>query len=377
MGHDKEITSGYWWVEVGGTVWDTVADAEEIRDELLKIVYGIWDHIKNGGDHGADTLALEWVGFLPGKRESRRVLGDYVLKEQDLLAGRVFPDAVGYGGWHIDSHPPERFRCIAAKTEESEDLPVHLPGLYTIPYRSLYARGVENLLLGGRIISATHRAFASTRVMGTCAVLAQAAGTAAAWAAERGVTPRELGADVAALLRCLRRQYAPEMPVEQLRAIGLTVGSDMPFCVSGGTALAEGRGERLTALPALPDCWIVLCKPEFGIPTPALFTLADAGTPKNRPDIDGMIRALSAEDLNGVAARLCNVFEEFLPEEYHEVFHIKNRLLELGALNAAMSGSGPTVFGIFREKTAAKAAETALKQCYPQTYLAKPVGELV
>ena len=122
-------------------------------------------------------------------------------------------------------------------------------------------------------------------------------------------------ADVAALLRCLRRQYAPEMPVEQLRGIGLTVGSDMPFCVSGGTALAEGRGERLTALPALPDCWIVLCKPEFGIPTPALFTLADAGTPKNRPDIDGMIRALSAEDLGGVAARLCNVFEEFLPEE--------------------------------------------------------------
>lgn len=170
---------------MGGTVWDTVADAEEIRDELLKIVYGIWDHIKNGGDHGADTLALEWVGFLPGKRESRRVLGDYVLKEQDLLAGRVFPDAVGYGGWHIDSHPPERFRCIAAKTEESEDLPVHLPGLYTIPYRSLYARGVENLLLGGRIISATHRAFASTRVMGTCAVLAQAAGTAA-WGGRTG-----------------------------------------------------------------------------------------------------------------------------------------------------------------------------------------------
>ena len=184
-------------------------------------------------------------------------------------------------------------------------------------------------------------------------------------------------ADVAALLRCLRRQYAPEMPVEQLRAIGLTVGSDMPFCVSGGTALAEGRGERLTALPALPDCWIVLCKPEFGIPTPALFTLADAGTPKNRPDIDGMIRALSAGDLDGVAAQLCNVFEEFLPEEYHEVFHIKNRLLELGALNAAMSGSGPTVFGLFREKTAAKAALTALKQRYPQTYLAKSVGELV
>ena len=184
-------------------------------------------------------------------------------------------------------------------------------------------------------------------------------------------------ADVAAVLRCLRTLYAPDLPRQALEEIGLAVGSDVPFCVSGGTALAEGRGERLTALPALPDCWIVLCKPEFGIPTPALFTLADAGTPKNRPDIDGMIRALSAEDLNGVAARLCNVFEEFLPEEYHEVFHIKNRLLELGALNAAMSGSGPTVFGIFREKTAAKAALTALKQRYPQTYLEKPVGELV
>ena len=184
-------------------------------------------------------------------------------------------------------------------------------------------------------------------------------------------------ADAAAVLRALNRHFDSPLSILALAELGARVGSDVPFCVSGGTALAEGRGERLTALPALPDCWIVLCKPEFGIPTPALFTLADAGTPKNRPDIDGMIRALSAGDLDGVAARLCNVFEEFLPEEYHEVFHIKNRLLELGALNAAMSGSGPTVFGIFREETAAKAALTALKQRYPQTYLAKPVGKLV
>lgn len=267
MGHDKEITSGYWWVEVGGTVWDTVADAEEIRDELLKIVYGIWDHIKNGGDHGADTLALEWVGFLPGKRESRRVLGDYVLKEQDLLAGRVFPDAVGYGGWHIDSHPPERFRCIAAKTEESEDLPVHLPGLYTIPYRSLYARGVENLLLGGRIISATHRAFASTRVMGTCAVLAQAAGTAAAWAAERGVTPRELGADVAALQQRLLRDdcYIPgvrnEDPDDLARGAAVV-------CSSGdGAAVIDGVS-RITGWVSAPlegeAPWLELRLPQAG-----------------------------------------------------------------------------------------------------------------
>ena len=196
------------------------------------------------------------------------------------------------------------------------------------------------------------------------------------------VTPAYAGlgggsADVAALLRCLRRRYAPEMPVERLRAIGLTVGSDMPFCVSGGTALAEGRGERLTALPALPDCYIVLCKPDFGIPTPSLFARADSAPPRKRPDIPGMMQALADGDLAGVAERLCNVFEELLPEEFHEVFRIKERLLELGALNAAMSGSGPAVFGIFREESAAKNAAAALKQRYRQTYLANPVGKLV
>ena len=196
------------------------------------------------------------------------------------------------------------------------------------------------------------------------------------------VTPAYAGlgggsADVAALLRCLQRRYAPEMPVEQLRTIGLTVGSDMPFCVSGGTALAEGRGERLTALPGLPDCWILLCKPDFGIPTPALFALADGGPPKHRPDIDGMAQALKQGSLKGVASRLCNGFEELLPEEYHEVFRIKERILELGALNAAMSGSGPTVFGIFREEAAARIAADTLKRHYSQTYLAKPVGTLV
>ena len=196
------------------------------------------------------------------------------------------------------------------------------------------------------------------------------------------VTPAYAGlgggsADVAALLRCLRRRYAPEMPVEQLRTIGLTVGSDMPFCVSGGTALAEGRGERLTALPGLPDCWILLCKPDFGIPTPALFARADGRTPRHRPDIDGMAQALERGNLEGVASRLCNVFEELLPKEYHEVFRVKERILELGALNAAMSGSGPAVFGIFREEAAARAAADTLKRHYFQTYLAKPVGTLV
>ena len=192
------------------------------------------------------------------------------------------------------------------------------------------------------------------------------------------VTPAYAGlgggsADVAALLRILRDNYAPEMSTEELERIGFTVGSDMPFCVRGGTALAEGRGEVLTDLPPLPDCWFVLCKPDFGIPTPSLFALVDGGELTHRPDIGGMGLALESGDLAGVAARLGNVFEEVLPEEYHEVFTIKNRLMELGALNAAMSGSGPTVFGIFSEQETAKRAAEVLKETYQQTYLAVPV----
>lgn len=184
-------------------------------------------------------------------------------------------------------------------------------------------------------------------------------------------------ADVAALLRCLRRQYAPEMPVEQLRAIGLTVGSDMPFCVRGGTALAEGRGEVLTDLPPLPPCAFVLCKPDFGIPTPTLFARVDGAELTDRPDVGGMTEALAAGDLEGVAARLGNVFEEVLPPEYGEVFRIKERLRELGALNAAMSGSGPTVFGMFRRREEAERAAAVLKAAYAQTYVAEPVKKFV
>ena len=183
-------------------------------------------------------------------------------------------------------------------------------------------------------------------------------------------------ADVAALLRILRDQWCPELPGEELERIGFTVGSDMPFCVRGGTALAEGRGEILTDLPPLPDCILVICKPDFGIPTPELFARVHGEELTRRPDIDGMMAALRARDLEGVAARLGNVFEEVLPEPYHEVFTIRERLLDLGALNAAMSGSGPTVFGIFRDRAIAKRAAETLKKTWKQTFLAEPVKKL-
>ena len=184
-------------------------------------------------------------------------------------------------------------------------------------------------------------------------------------------------ADVAALLRLLRDRYCPAMEDGELERIGLTVGSDMPFCVRGGTALAEGRGEVLTDLPPLPDCTFVLCKPDFGIPTPTLFARVDGGELTDRPDIGGMAEALAAGDLEGVAARLGNVFEEVLPPEYGEVFRIKERLRELGALNAAMSGSGPTVFGMFRRREEAERAAAVLKAAYAQTYVAEPVKKFV
>lgn len=182
-------------------------------------------------------------------------------------------------------------------------------------------------------------------------------------------------ADVAAVLRSLRQQYCPDMPEAELERIGLTVGSDVPFCIRGGTALAAGRGERLTDLPPLPPCWLVLCKPSFGIPTPELFALADTRQYLRRPDIEGMHLALRQGYLEGIAAKLCNVFEELLPPQYKEVFVIKERLLTLGALNASMSGSGPTVFGIFRSQETAERAAQALEREYIKTYLAEPVGK--
>lgn len=184
---NHDIQAGFWWIELGGTQ-DTIADAEEIRDELLKTVYGVWDHIKNKGEHGADTYALDWIQFLPGKRESRRIEGDYWLKEQDLLEAKIFEDAVAYGGWHMDMHPPQGFLFSGNPTRY-----IHLDKIYTIPYRCFYSKNIENLMMAGRNISATHMAFGSVRVMGTCAVGGQAAGTAAAMAALKECSPRTIG----------------------------------------------------------------------------------------------------------------------------------------------------------------------------------------
>ncbi|AEL28695.1 fumarate reductase/succinate dehydrogenase flavoprotein domain protein [Cyclobacterium marinum DSM 745] len=184
MDMDLGLEYGYWWLEWGGTL-DTIKDNELIRDELLAILLGVWDHVKNGGDHGADNWALEWCGFLPGKRESRRFMGQYTLNQNDVQEAKTFEDAIAYGGWHIDIHPPEGVDAI----DKSPCIHHDVPNLYQIPLRTTISKKVENLMFAGRNISASHVAFASTRVMATCAVVGQAVGTAAAMAVKSKIAP--------------------------------------------------------------------------------------------------------------------------------------------------------------------------------------------
>lgn len=211
---------------------------------------------------------------------------------------------------------------------------------------------------------------------------------AKAFFAETGIAPRGLAIDIekripmqagmaggstdaAAVLHALRALLAPELSVQVLEKIGERVGSDVPYCVRGGTVLAEGRGEKLTTLKAAPRFHVVVCKPDFPISTPALFHASDSVELSDRPDTDGMLEAIDKGDALGVSARIFNVFEQVLSDEYAEVFAIKDKLTSLGAAAAAMTGSGSAVFGLFTESEQAQPACRHLKQCYGQTYLSE------
>ncbi|MEY4242552.1 MAG: hypothetical protein RLZZ245_137 [Verrucomicrobiota bacterium] len=200
-----------WWLEWGGRR-DTIHDSEEIKWELWRIVYGVWNHIKNSGLFPeADTLTLEWVGTIPGKRESRRFEGDCMIHQRDIVEQIHHPDFVSFGGWAIDLHPAD-----GVYSPESGCTQWHSKGVYGIPYRSLYSRNINNLFLAGRIISASHVAFGSTRVMATCAHSGQAVGIAAAQCIRDNSAPRALleTGKMADLQRQLLRtgQYIPGVP---------------------------------------------------------------------------------------------------------------------------------------------------------------------
>ncbi len=183
----REYGCRLWWIEYGGRL-DTVHDTEKIKWELWKIVYGVWNYIKNSGEFPeAETLTLEWVGYIPGKRESRRFEGDYMLRQQDLIEQRLHPDAVSFGGWALDLHPAD-----GVYSEKPGCNQWHSRGVYQIPYRCFYSRNIKNLFLAGRIFSASHVAFSSTRVQATLSEAAQAVGMAAALCIRENLRPADL-----------------------------------------------------------------------------------------------------------------------------------------------------------------------------------------
>ena len=193
--HDR-YEHGFWWLELGGLHYHTITQNEDIRHQLLRHLLGVWDHIKNQGEHGADNYALDWFGWVPGKRESRRFEGDIILNENHLRSRELFEDRVAYGGWYLDEHllggilsrpqPPEE-RGVNPDWAESLGLRP-----YSIPLRSLYSQNIRNLFFAGRNMSASHMAHSSTRVMRTCAVMGQAVGTAAALCVDNEIEPRGL-----------------------------------------------------------------------------------------------------------------------------------------------------------------------------------------
>jgi hypothetical protein len=184
-------TGGFWWLEWGGAL-DTIHDAEQIRDEVQKILLATWDYLKNRSElsERLKTYQLDWVGAVAGKRENRRFEGDHILTVNDIDAQRAFEDAVAFGGWGIDHHPAGGFYDnINPSTHQ------YLRGPHNIPLRCLYSRNVENLYMAGRNLSASHYALSSTRVMNTCAQLGEAVGMAASFSVRLSKPPRELVAD--------------------------------------------------------------------------------------------------------------------------------------------------------------------------------------
>ncbi len=177
----------FWWLEWGGRL-DTIHESEDIKWELWKIVYGVWDYIKNSGEFDdVDNLDLEWVGTVPGKRESRRFEGLYMMKQQDIIEQKRFDDVIAHGGWAIDLHPADGvYSNLPSCTQ------YHSKGIYELPLRAYISKDIDNLFFGGRIISASHVAFGTTRVMATAGLGGQAIGIAAADCAKKGIQPKEL-----------------------------------------------------------------------------------------------------------------------------------------------------------------------------------------
>lgn len=281
----RQTMSGcdFWWIEWGGHL-DVVHDNERIRDELQAVCYGLWDHIKNSGQYDADTLSLEWVGAVPGKREYRRFVGDHVLTQHDVLGQTEFEDRVAFGGWSIDLHP-----VGGVYASEKGSRHWHPDGNYYIPLRSLFSHNVSNLWMAGRDISASHVAFGSTRVMATCAILGEAAGIGAAVAGRLEVSPRDLAADhVPELHRAMVRADASLLGVVDDDPANLALGAAVSAS-SSKTVLGSTRSigrftldhDLALVLPVDPELGAVEILLDAVEDTELLIELHSVGRPQN------------------------------------------------------------------------------------------------
>jgi len=278
----KATDSGcrFWWFEYGGRM-DTVHDTEKIKWELWRVAYGVWDYIKNSGKFPeAGTMTLEWVGTIPGKRESRRFEGDYILRQQDVVEQRIHPDAVSYGGWAMDLHPAD-----GVYSELSPCTQWHSKGVYQIPFRTMYSRNVRNLFLTGRLISVSHVAFGSTRVMATCANNGQAVGMAAALCVKHSLSPRDV--PIAELQRELLKagQYIPGHSLEDSEDLARAATIRTSSCFELEKLPSSGETQALDASRAM-------LLPVAAGPVPAVTFLVDAARPTTlMAEVRGSCRA--------------------------------------------------------------------------------------
>lgn len=256
----KDIRGGYWWIEIG-VPYDTIHQAESIRHELTRHTLGVWDWIKNKDPKTmklAENYALDWIGQVPGKRESRRIMGLYLMNEWDVIRCTVHPDEIAFGGWFIDIHTPGGLladKSEPASTEgysqTSEYAARSYAGPYGIPLRILVAKDVDNLIMAGRNVSATHCALGTVRVMGTTALMGQAAGVAAGIAVAKHISPaqacrREYRAVQQRLLRdgCFLPNIRNNDEADKARRAATTASSEARF--HGATPESTGAHEGLS-----------------------------------------------------------------------------------------------------------------------------------
>ncbi len=228
-----ELTHGYWWIELDGEI----SESQNIQDELNRYVYGVFDYIKNSGDYPeSENLAIDWISSIAGKRESRRIYGDYVLNQNDIDNTARHPHAVGYGGWTMDDHTTGGITALG-NPQDRGTIWHQVDDIYTIPYECIYSRNVNNLFIGGRCFSASHMAMSSARVMCTGAIMGQAAGTAAAIALRENIMPREVISHIYELQQTLIKDdcYIPGIVAKETD--DLATNQDCKVTASSSTVL--------------------------------------------------------------------------------------------------------------------------------------------